>query len=42
MSYVIAGYSVVFATLGAYAGWMLRRRRRLSRSLGVGSGRWRP
>jgi len=36
MSYVLAGYGVTFATLGAYALWILRRRRSLSRTLGSG------
>jgi heme exporter protein CcmD len=31
VSYVIAGYAVAFATLSGYAGWVLRRRRRLER-----------
>jgi len=29
MSYIAAGYAVALATLGAYAGLLLRRRRRL-------------
>jgi CcmD family protein len=35
MSYVAAGYSVVFAGLGAYTVWILRRRRTLGRALTV-------
>lgn len=28
--YLVAGYSVTFSVLGAYAGWMLHRRRVLA------------
>ena len=33
MSYVVAGYVVTAVTLGAYAAWVLRRRRSLERAL---------
>ncbi|HUO49164.1 MAG TPA: hypothetical protein VMU09_10050 [Acidimicrobiales bacterium] len=40
MSYIAAGYAVALATLGAYAGFLIRRRRRLeslaARSAGDG------
>ena len=34
MSYVIAGYAVVFVALSGYSGWVLRRRRHLERLFG--------
>lgn len=39
MSYVEAGYALTFVALGAYAGWVVRKRRSLSRLLGPGPRR---
>jgi hypothetical protein len=38
VSYVDAGYTVVLATLAVYAGWVMRRRRILTRALPAKAG----
>lgn len=35
MSYVIAGYVICLSVLAAYAGWLVARRRRLTRAVAL-------